>query len=69
MEKRLIYVYLITAISNIVGMILRYILEYGEYSNEVNFNTVNVFVFIVVLPLFCVVVYYLIKKIWFHRLK
>ena len=61
------FMYLITLGFTIVGMISRYILEYGEVSNTYNFTTFNVFTYIVSIPVFTVIAYhysgkYLLKK-------
>lgn len=60
-------IYLITLGFTIVGMISRYILEYGEVSNTYNFTVLNVFTYIVIIPSFTVIAYhysgkYLLKK-------
>lgn len=66
-EKRLLYVYLIIAASNLIGMVLRYILEYGEYSNEVNFTETNIIIAIIVIPFCITIVSYLIKRIFIEK--
>ena len=61
------FIYLITLGFTILGMVSRYILEYGEVSNTYNFTVINVISYIVIIPIFTVVAYYysgkhLVKK-------
>lgn len=60
-------VYLIIFSLTILGMIFRYILEYGEVSNTHNFTMLNVVSYIAIIPIFTVATYhynlkYLSKK-------
>lgn len=55
-------VYLITFSLTVLGMIFRYILEYGEVSNTYNFTILNVVSYIAIIPIFTVVMYYYILK-------
>lgn len=50
--------YLITLGFTIVGIISRYILEYGEVSNTYNFTVLNVIAYIVTIPVFTVIAYH-----------
>lgn len=61
------WVYLITFSLTILGMIFRYVLEYGEVSNNYNFTMLNVVSYIAIIPMFTVIIYhynlkYLSKK-------
>mgnify|MGYP000927924722 CR=1 FL=1 len=46
----------------VIGMGLRYLLEYGEVSNTMNFTMVNVVLFIAVIPVYCMTVYWAVWK-------
>lgn len=56
-------VYLISLLFTTVGMILRYILEFGEYSNIINFTQRNIIMYIGIIPLFCTFIYWFICKL------
>ncbi|MGM7683308.1 hypothetical protein ACSVDA_14260 [Cytobacillus sp. Hm23] len=58
LRKKVLTVFLITFFLNVVGMGFRYILEYGEVSNTVNFITSNIFFSVLVIPLFVTLVYF-----------
>ena len=45
-----------------VGMVCRFILEYGEVSNAMNFTPLNIFLYLVVVPLYCTAIYWGINK-------
>ncbi|MEI5907909.1 hypothetical protein WAK64_12670 [Bacillus spongiae] len=49
-------IFLLTLLFTSVGMVLRYILEYGEVSNTVNFTMRNIMITIVFIPLFVTLV-------------
>lgn len=51
-----------TLIFTIIGMIFRYFLEFGEVSNSMNFIPINVILYLVVVPIYCTLVYWLIYK-------
>lgn len=51
------YVYIASLILTALGMISRYIIEYGEVSNTMNFTPFNIISFIVVIPILIVVSY------------
>lgn len=55
-------VYLIALILTIVGMGCRYILEYGEVSNTYNFTATNIILYIVIVPIFIVMVYWCSRR-------
>ena len=52
-------VYLYTVLFTVVGLICRYILEFGEVSNTYNFTPVNIAAFLVIMPLYVTIAYYL----------
>lgn len=55
-------VYTVSFILTALGMISRYVLEYGEVSNKMNFTPFNIISFLVVIPIFTVVAYHFIIK-------
>ncbi len=50
-------VYGYTLVLTGVGMLLRYILEYGEVSNTLNFTTFNIWSYLILVPIYCVLMY------------
>lgn len=60
--KKTIYVYLISLLLTTVGMVLRYIIEYGEYSNTINFTQTNIIIYLGIIPVFCTLIYWIICK-------
>lgn len=52
-------VFILTLIFTVLGMVLRYILEFGEVSNTLNFTTNNVLITVLVVPLFVTLVYWI----------
>ena len=58
------FVYITSLISTVLGMIIRYIVEYDEVSNTINFTTFNIISYLVVIPIFTVVAYkFIIKRL------
>ena len=55
-------VYLITLSLTILGMIFRYILEYGEVSNGYNFTMLNIISYIAIIPILTGATYHYILK-------
>lgn len=56
-------VYIISLILTGIGMLCRYILEYGEVSNIRNFTKFNIVSFLIIVPIYIIIVYrYIIKK-------
>ena len=55
-------VYLYTIMFTVVGLLWRYLLEFGEVSNTYNFTPVNTAAFLVIMPLYVTIVYYLTVK-------
>ncbi|MBE6023995.1 MAG: hypothetical protein E7231_12380 [Cellulosilyticum sp.] len=46
-----------------IGMGLRYWLEYGEISNVYNFTFTNIILYILVIPIYCTLVYWLVYQL------
>ena len=59
-EHKVKFVYVSTLILTIVGMFLRFLLEYGEVSNTMNFTQLNVVSYLVIVPLFVTGAYYVL---------
>ena len=55
-------VWLMTMISTVLGLIGRYLLEFGEVSNTYNFTPENVAVFLLTVPLGTAVAYYFLSR-------
>ena len=55
-------VWLMTMISTVLGLIGRYLLEFGEVSNTYNFMPENVAVFLLTVPLGTAVAYYFLSR-------
>ena len=62
-SNKTIHVYLISLLFTTVGMILRYIIEYGEYSNIINFTQINIIMYLGIIPVFCTFIYWIICKL------
>ncbi|MGM7684598.1 hypothetical protein ACSVDA_20965 [Cytobacillus sp. Hm23] len=60
--KKVITVFLLSLISNAIGMVFRYVLEFGEVSNTVNFTMSNILISLLAIPLFITIVYFIINK-------
>lgn len=58
--KREKVIYPITLGLTAIGMLCRYLLEFGEVSNTWNFTLLNIALYILVVPVFTVVVYHFI---------
>ncbi len=56
------WVYLLSVILTIVGLLCRYLLEYGEESNTYNFMVGNVLTYICIMPAFAVLAYHYIAE-------
>lgn len=52
------FVYAASLFLTVLGMICRYILEYGEVSNTMNFTLFNIVSYVAVIPVFTVAAYY-----------
>ena len=56
-------VFLLTLIFTLIGMFGRYFMEYGEFSNTINFTSLNIFLYIIIVPTYCTIIYWLKLKI------
>lgn len=56
------FVYTVSFALTVLGMVCRYVLEYGEVSNTMNFTQFNIVSYLVVIPIFTVVVYHIIIR-------
>ena len=63
LKEKPIKVYFLTLFFTAIGLGCRYILEFGEVSNIVNFTGINVLIFLIVIPIFVMIVYCIITKI------
>lgn len=55
--------YFITFILTCLGMLCRYILEYGEVSNTINFTIKNILLTLIFMPILVIIITLLIEKI------
>ena len=56
------FVYISSLILTGLGMICRFILEYGEFSNAMNFTPFNIVSYLIVIPIFIVIAYHFIIR-------
>lgn len=49
-EKSAFKVFLFAMTFTIIGMICRYLIEYGEVSNTINFTLMNIIIFLIAIP-------------------
>lgn len=61
-QKKEKWVYLLSVILTIAGLLCRYLLEYGEESNTYNFMVGNVLTYICIMPAFAVLAYHYIAE-------
>lgn len=61
-----ISVFVLTLIFNLTGLIGRYLLEFGEVSNTMNFIPINIVLYLVIVPIYCTLVYWAIWK-WYAK--
>ena len=62
-----ISVLVLTLLFTIIGLICRYFLEFGEVSNAMNFIPINIGLYLVVVPIYCTLVYWVIWK-WYGKI-
>lgn len=55
-------VLVLTLLFTTVGLLCRYFLEYGEVSNSMNFMLVHIVSYLIIIPLYCMLVYWGIYK-------
>lgn len=51
----------------ILGLLCRYLLEYGEVSNKMNFTSGNIAGYLVLVPVYCGAVYLVLHKLYPER--
>ena len=56
-KHRNILVLSISFIFTIIGLGLRYVIEYGEVSNVMNFIPINIALYVIIIPVYCMIVY------------
>lgn len=49
-------------IFTIIGLGLRYLIEYGEASNVRNFIPINIALYVIIIPVYCMIVYWVIYR-------
>lgn len=49
-------------IFTIIGLGLRYLIEYGEVSNVRNFIPINIALYVIIIPVYCMIVYWAIYR-------
>lgn len=59
-------VLVLTLIFTLIGLIGRYLLEFGEESNTMNFIPINIVLYLVIVPIYCTLVYWGIWK-WYAK--
>lgn len=62
-NKNYLFMYFITFILTCLGMLCRYILEYGEVSNTINFTIKNILLTLIFMPILVIIITLLIEKI------
>ncbi|QVK21297.1 hypothetical protein KHQ82_02905 [Mycoplasmatota bacterium] len=63
LKKSYIKVFLLTLFTTAIGMGCRFLLEFGEVSNTVNFTVTNILLFLILIPSFVMFAYLIIPKI------
>ncbi len=53
------FVYISSLLLTMLGMVLRYLLEYGEVSNTMNFILLNIILYLSIVPIFMTLVYHI----------
>ena len=61
-KGRSFFVLIFTLVFTVLGLICRYFIEFGEYSNTINFIPINIILFLIIVPLYCALVYWSIYK-------
>ena len=60
-------VYMTMLITSLLGVAIRYFTEYGDYFARVSFNEKNIFMFLLIIPLFSKAVYMLLQCFWINE--
>lgn len=53
------FVYISSLLLTILGMLIRFLLEYGEVSNTMNFVLLNIILYLSIVPIFITLVYHI----------
>ena len=62
LKEKPIKVFFLTLFFTIIGLGCRYVIEFGEVSNIDNFTGANVLTFLITIPVFVMLVYWIITK-------
>ena len=62
-KNREALIYVMSLLLTGLGMIGNYILEYGEISNMRDFTKFNIILFLIIVPIYTVIIYHFIPKI------
>lgn len=62
-----ISVLLFTVLFTLIGLLGRYLLEFGEVSNSMNFTPLNIVLYLTIVPIYCTMVYWAIWK-WYVKI-
>ena len=55
-------VFILTFTFTVLGLLCRYLFNYGEISNSKDFTIVNILMYIIIVPLSCTSIYWIINK-------
>lgn len=66
-EGKILFVYAATFSLTVIGMILRFLLEYGEHSNTINFTFLNIIMYLTLIPLLVTLFYLYFSTHLFSR--
>jgi hypothetical protein len=66
--SKLLYIPLINFLFNSIGLLIRYTIEYGEYTIEDKFTTINLVIMLVVVPI-CVSSFSILRKLIVKHIK
>lgn len=53
------FIYILSLILTTLGMIFRYVIEYGEVSNTMNFVSLSIISYLLIIPIFITGVYHI----------
>lgn len=62
-----ITVLMLTLFLTIIGLIFRYLLEFGEVSNTMNFLPINIVLYLFIIPIYSTFIYWAIWK-WYTKI-
>lgn len=66
-HRKGISVLLLTVLLTLVGIMGRFLLEFGEVSNSMNFTPLNLVLFLTIIPIYCTMIYWSIWK-WYDKI-